>query len=115
MQHQVYFKMQLELKVVIERPSIFGDFETGEETELPRRITFSIICERCGAEIKMKLFLTSFNKCVFVFHFASMSFDLKKFFLRIPRESCKNRAYPQNRKSGDFDHFVITFFPLCDF
>ena len=44
MQHQVYFKMQLELKVVIERPSIFGDFETGEETELPRRITFSIIC-----------------------------------------------------------------------
>ena len=56
MQHQVYFKMQLELKVVIERPSIFGDFETGEETELPRRITFSIICERCGSEIKMKLF-----------------------------------------------------------
>ena len=56
--------MQLELKVVIERPSIFGDFEIGD--------------------------------------------DLKN--------TCKNRAaYPQNRKSGDFDHFVITFFPLCDF
>ena len=61
MQHQVYFKMQLELKVVIERPSIFGDFETGEETELPRRITYSTIWQHCivNAEIQMKLFSKS--------------------------------------------------------
>ena len=77
MQHQVYFKMQLELKVVIERPSIFGDFETGEETELPRRITYSTIWQHCERRNSNETF---FKKCVFVFHFLSMSFEIKKFF-----------------------------------